>query len=331
MKMEKWIGYKLLKAHAGTTIVELMIAMLLGLIVILAGSALLLASKSSYVTISDAAQIQDTGRYAMEVIGRAVNQTSYVNWSIDGAPVTTGSINSPDIYGLDSHSLNSAKPDIQSPVQKSVNGSDVLAVRYVGSGAGENGDSTVLNCAGFGVPGMKSIDDVENGRGWSIFYVAADSSGEPELRCKYHGKNSWTSEAIARGIESFQVLYGIDLDSDGLPNLFLTADGVDELDQSLILTGPNAPARAVEARKKTNWKKVVAVKVALLVRGAQKSRSDALLNKYELFGSEYSNSAGADNGSIISEANIPIKERNRLRKIFQQTIMLHNQFVGSKS
>lgn len=329
--MKKQIGYKLLKMQAGMTIVELMIAMTLGLIVILAGSALLLTSKSSYVTLNDAAQLQDTGRYALEVIGRAVHQTSYVSRNSEGVPLTTASTNSPDIRGLDAHSLNGAMPEIQSPLQKSANSSDVLAVRYFGSGAGANGDGTVLNCAGLGVPEVKSIDDVESGRGWSIFYVAVDSSGEPELRCKYHGKNSWTSEAIARGIESFQVLYGIDTDADGMSNAFITADGINELDQNLILTGENASVRAIELHKKTNWKKVVAVKVALLVRSAQKSRSDALLNKYELFGSEYSNAIGSDNGTVISEADIPAKERNRLRKIFQQTIMLHNQFVENKS
>ena len=329
--MKKQMRHKLLKMQNGMTIVELMISVALGLIVILAGSTLLLASKSSYVTVNDSAQLQDTGRFAMEIIARAVHQTSYANWDKEDAPLMTGSMNSPDINGLDSRSLNSAVPNIQSSLQKSINGSDVLAIRYLGSGAGENGDGTILNCAGFGVPGVGSIDEVEEGRGWSIFYVATDSSGEPELRCKYHGKNSWTSEAIARGIESFQVLYGIDTDADGLPNVFISADTVNELDDNLILTGPNAQARAIELRKKTSWKKVVAIKVALLVRGPQKSRSDALINKYELFGAEYGTVGMADNGAIISEENIPAKERNRLRKIFQQTIMLHNQSAGSTS
>ncbi|MGZ5802097.1 MAG: PilW family protein [Burkholderiaceae bacterium] len=297
----------------------------------LAGSTLLLASKSSYATLDDSAQLQDTGRYAMDVIARAVHQTSYANWDKEDAPIMTGATNTPDISGLDSQSLSSAMPDIQSPIQKSINGSDILAIRYFGSGTGENGDGTVLNCAGFGVPDVQSIDSVEDGRAWSIFYVATDSAGEPELRCKYRGKNSWTSEAIARGIESFQVLYGIDTDADGLPDQFITASAMDKLDANLTLMGPNAVAREIELRGKTNWKKVVAIKVALLIRGVQKSRSDALSNKYELFGSEYSTTNAADNGAVIKEENIPIKERNRLRKIFQKTIVLHNQSAGDNT
>jgi type IV pilus assembly protein PilW len=325
--MKKRMGYRFLSAQIGMTLVELMISLCLGLIVMLAGSTLLLASKSSYVTLGEVAQLQDTGRYALEVIARAVNQTSYINWDKEDAPIMTETANSPDINGLDSHSLNSTTPNIQSPIQRSINGSDILAIRYLGSGSGENGDGTVLNCAGFGVSDVQSIEAVEEGRGWSIFYVAADSTGEPELRCKYRGKSSWTSEAIARGIESFQVLYGIDTDADGLPNKFISASAIDELDSNLILTGPNAVAREIELRKKTNWKKVVAIKVALLIRGSQKSRTDALSNKYELFGAQYS--TATDNGTLIKEENIPIKERNRLRKLFQQTIMLHNRSVGS--
>ncbi|HEY8100881.1 MAG TPA: PilW family protein [Burkholderiaceae bacterium] len=329
--MRKQNDCKLIKAQIGLTIVELMISMVLGLIVILAGTTLLLASKSSYATLDDSAQLQDTGRYAMDAIARAVHQTSYANWDKEDAPILTGATNTPDITGLDSQSLNSAMPDIQSPIQKSINASDILAVRYFGAGTGENGDGTVLNCAGFSVPAVQSIDSAEEGRAWSIFYVAKDSSGEPELRCKYHGKNSWTSEAIARGVESFQVLYGIDTDADGLPNQFISASAVDELDANVILTGPNATAREIELRKKTYWKKVVAIKVALLIRGSKKSRSDALSNKYELFGSEYSTANAADNGAVLKEENIPVRERNRLRKIFQNTIMLHSQFAGDKT
>ena len=49
-------------------------------------------------------------------------------------------------------------------------------------------------------------------RGWSIFYVAANGDGEAELRCKYRGASGWGADAIVRGVDSFQVLYGVDTD-----------------------------------------------------------------------------------------------------------------------
>jgi type IV pilus assembly protein PilW len=304
--------------------VELMVALVLGLFVAMAASSMLLSSKVAYATVDDSARLQDTGRYAMDIIARTVNQTNYVNWEAEDAALIASATDSANINGLDARSLASSTPHIESPLQKSVNGSDVLAVRYFGSGTGDHGDGTILNCAGFGVPAIQATDSTEEGREWSVFYVSADKSGEPELRCKYRGKNSWSSEAIARGVESFQVLYGIDTDGDGIPNKFISADVVDKLDDQLILKGDNAVARVLDKNKKTNWKKIVAIKVALLVRGSQKTRSDGLSKHYDLFGSEYSNAGAADIGTAISEENIKEAERNRIRKVFQQTIILRN-------
>jgi type IV pilus assembly protein PilW len=327
IQLKKLNRYSMMNMQNGLTIVELLISITLGLAVMLAGTTLLLASKSSYVMVDDAAQIQDTGRFALDVIARTVRQTSSSTWEVTSSSVTTAILNEANVNGMDDRSLSSMTPDMQSPTQKSINGSDILAVRYFGSGTGQAGDGTVINCVGSGVPAMQPTGDAVEGRGWNVFYVATDSSGEPELRCKYHGKTSWTSEAIARGVESFQVLYGLDTDSDGFPNEFITAGEIDELDSHLILTGPNAQARAIEAKKKTNWKKVAAIKVAILVCGSQRSRSDALTKKYELFGPEYTAEGSQDRGTAIIEEDIPPKQRNRLRRIFEQTIMLRNQTI----
>lgn len=316
--------------QAGLTIIELMISLTLGLFIILAVTGLFISSKSAYASIDDAARVQDTGRYAIEIIRRAVHQASYENWDRDDAPVVAGSIYSADILGLDARSLQSNTPDIQAALTKSINGSDVLAVRYFGAGAGSGGDGTVLNCGGFGVPAPTAENSVEGSRGWSIFYVAADKTGESELRCKYRGKNSWTSDAVARGVESFQVLYGVDTDADGLPNQYVTASALNSLDVNLLLIGNDAQAKEFDKNKKTHWKKIVAIKVALLLRGTQKSRTDALSSRFDLFGMEYSNVHGSnDVGTLIKEANLPIGARNRIRKIFQQTVMLRNSSSGN--
>jgi len=322
---------RLTRCQSGLTIAELMISMALGLMVVMAALALLISSKSAYTTLDDAVRINDTGRYVLEIIARSVHQTSYSDWDREDARVLIGAAKSSDVMGLDAQSLTSATPNIQSPIQKAINGSDILAVRYMGSGNSEVGDETILNCAGFGVAPLLSADEIEDGRGWSIFYVAADKVGEPELRCKYQGKSGWRSEAIARGVESFQVLYGIDADADGLPNKFITATEVYALDENLELTSEDAGAKEAERSRKTNWKKVVAVKVALLVRGSQKNRTDAMGHQYDLFGSEYAHAKPNDIGATIKETNLPANTRNRARKIFQQTIMLRNRPVGGNT
>lgn len=320
--------HRTVKREAGLTLVELMISIILGLLVAMAAAALLISSKSGYTAQDDVTRLQETGRYAIESITRAVRQTAYENWDKDEAPVLATADISANIAGLDARSLNSKLAGIESPVMKSINGSDVLALRFFGAGTGKNGDETIINCAGFGVA---AASEAEAGRGWSIFYVA-ESNGEPELRCKYLGNGSWSSDAIARGVESFQVLYGVDTDKDGLPNQFLTATAINALDDALILEGADETAKATDKNRKTNWKKVVVVKVALLVRGSQPARTDALVAQHDLFGKEYSDAnAGTDIGTQIKETNLPTGVRNRLRKVFTLTIQLRNQIAGSQT
>ena len=312
------------RRQAGLTIIELMISMTLGLLIILAATALLLSSRSGYAAQEDGAQIQETGRYALENIVRAVRQTGYENWDTAQAPTIADTTLSANIDGLDARSQKENTSGIESALTTSVNGSDVLALRFFG-----NADGGTLNCAGFSVAAPDASDPVGDGRGWSIFYVA-DSDGEPELRCKYFGKTSWTSEAIARGVESFQVQYGLDTDADGLPNRFVTATAIDALDDALILVGPNAVARAADKNRKTYWKKVTAIKVALLVRGSEPARVDTLTTQYDLFGKDYGDAyAAADSGTRIREQDLPRAARNRLRKVFVLTIHMRNHAADS--
>ncbi|TCS35704.1 type IV pilus assembly protein PilW [Paucimonas lemoignei] len=321
-------GCQGLSAHSGLTLVELMVSLALSLLIVLAATSIFVTSQSAYTANDDAALIQESGRYGLEVIARALRQSGYEDWSGGGTAKLTRSDESATIVGLDAKSLKATTAAVDSPVAKSVNGSDVLGIRFHGSGGGDNGDGSMLNCAGFGV-GSESKSGGMTDRGWSIFYVAEDSAGEPELRCKYRGKTSWNAVAIVRGVESFQVLYGLDSDRDGLPNHFLTATEVEQLDDKLVLTGADSAARILEKNRKTHWKNIVAVKIALLVRGARAGRNDALRKSYDLFGKEYSDAYGVvDVGTRISEPDLPARSRNRIRKVFSATIMLRNRTDG---
>lgn len=315
------------RRQTGLTIIELMVAITVGLLVVLAATALLLSTKTGYIFQDEGARLQETGRYAIESITRTVRQAGYENWDAGAAAILIPPESSASITGLDASSLKESEAGIDAPVSKSVNGSDVLAVRFSGSGTGAGGDGTLLNCAGFGVA---VPIDLEADRGWSIFYVATDKSGEPELRCKYFGKTSWNTEAIARGIESFQVLYGVDTDADGLPNQFFTATSIDKLDSLLVLEGPNVAARTLDKNRQTHWKKVVAVKIAILVRSGHGARADAQDHEYDLFGREYADlNAASDIGTRVNEAGMPSAVRSRHRKVFASTIQLRNRAAGS--
>ena len=336
----------------GLTLVELMISITLGLLVVLAATALLVSSKSSYVSQDDDTLVRDTGRYAIENIMRSLRQAAFENWDTETsasktqqAPIVTQPKMTANLSGLDANTLtgSTSTPGIGDNTSSNVvNGSDVLAVRFYGSGAPDGGKFTakairdgygsVLDCAGFAVSAPTSQSDAEAGRGWSIYYVAKDASGEPELRCKYRsdGGSTWNSMAIARGVESFQVLYGVDTDGDRIPNRFLTATEINALDSNITITATSEPEKTYEKNRKTNWKKVLVVKVALLVRGAQNVQGDVSGKIYNLFGSDYSDAnASSDTGVKIKVADLDASVQRRVRKVFEATIQYRNAPEGS--
>jgi type IV pilus assembly protein PilW len=277
---------KPLPGQHGLSLAEMMVALAVGLLLILAASALLLATRASYLINDDRARISETGRFAIELVARAVRQAGYRDWSAAG--IANGTL--PAVQGLDARGLKVSSDAIAGPYPKAVNGSDVLALHFEGAE-----DGSILNCAGAAVP-------VDGDQGWSIFHVAEDAGGEPELRCKYRGPSGWKSDAIARGIESFQVLYGVDTEGDGLPHRYLNAYELQAAGEA--------------------WQSVAAVKFALLVRGAERGRQSP--RSHALFGPDYSAAHPVDAGTTLVEAALPEATRTLSRRIFSATIPLRN-------
>ena len=282
-----------LSAQGGLTLAELLVALALGLGVLLAGGVLMIGANRAYVAHEDAAGIDDGGRYALALIGRAVRQGAFIDWErIGAAPVKA--LPAP-LAGLDGQSLGKATSGIDKPVDGAVNGSDVLAVRYPGAGAAPDGDGSVINCAGFSVHEAKE--------GWSIFYVAKNSEGLAELRCKYRGAANWSADAVVAGVDGFQVLYGIDTDTppDGIPNRYVNASALAALDAALPLAGGGQ----AELNEKTWWKRVASVQVALLLHGERPTAAPMPAAAYALFGPVYAAAhAGADAGVQLSQAQL---------------------------
>ena len=276
---------------SGLALPELMVALAIGLVLILASTALLMLTRSTYLLTDDRARVEESGRYALDIISQAVRQAGYRDWSAAGAVVTAW----PAVTGLDARSLRDASDGLAGPYGTTVNGSDALALRFDGNASG-SGDTVMKNCAGASVPADGP------GAGWSIFYVANDSIGEPELRCKYWTANGWNSDALVRGVDGFQVLYALDNDPvDNTPRRYMNASAV-------VLA-------------QDGWRRVAALKVALLVRGSQ--AGPARSRRYDLFGGD--DVDAADQGVWIEEDRLPEASRGLLRRIYTATIFLRNR------
>ena len=308
------------RAHeGGLTMVELMVAVTIGLLVLLLAASMLVSANRGHAAQEDAARLDDSGRFALETIARAVRQTAYVNWDRADAGVGAGLDAPARIAGMDSRSLVKTSELISDPRPDVANGSDVLALRFSGSGPGTDGDGSMTSCAGFGVG--------ETEEGWSIFFVGRSATGDTELRCKYRGSASWGADAIVGGVDSFQVLYGIDTDTpaDGLANLYVNASVVSALDDGLTLDGANDTERELDLRRRTHWKRVASIKVGLVLHGEQRVRANTSPVVFNVFGPDYADAlAAADPGTRLDEGDMPGPMRERERRLFSSTIMLRN-------
>jgi type IV pilus assembly protein PilW len=296
--------------QAGLTLVEMMVALAVGLAVVLSAARLLGLANVAYAAQAESAALDDAGRNALELLGRAVRQAAYadpmqldLSAPVDGLPAR--------LAGLDARSLGATTAGIAVPLAAVANGSDVLAVRFPGAGTG-SGDGSVVDCAGFTVAAGEE--------GWSIFYVAKNGDGEPELRCKYRGASNWSADAVLTGVDSFQVLYGLDTDTprDGAANRYVNADAIRALDAALPAGLPPQ-----EFNRRTHWKRVVSVRVGLLLHGTRPTRQDHASREFQLFGPLHAaGAAKSDVGTVLREDALPDKLRRRERRLFFTTVAL---------
>jgi len=299
----------------GVTLAELMIALALGLLVVLTATALLMTAQRTWVAQERAAAVDDAARFALAAIERAARQSAWVDWDSTDAPADA----EPAVRGLDAATLSPGAHALNDPRPAAINGSDVLALRFSGAGEGE-GDGSVTTCAGYAVGAGQ--------QGWSIFYVGLSGDGRPELRCKYRGANNWSADAVISGVDSFQVLYGVDTDAvaDGVPNSYLSASAMNEMDAALVGRGASDEARDRDRLRKSWWKRVASIKVALILHADGGDGGADGPPVLHAFGAAYSQARGdADVGTRLDRNAMDLGLRDRVHRVFSSTIVLRNR------
>lgn len=182
------------RGQRGATLVELMVALIVGLLVVLVAINLFLATKRTNHAQSDNAILQETGRYVLGALGRELRMAGYRDY----------------VAGV---GFTAAAPPISMSNGTGLNGSDELIARYYGSNAvGGGADSGVLDCAGNAV--------AANVLSVNRYFVAVDAgTGEPALHCEASSAPG-APVVLVNGVESLQILYGEDTDGDGAPNRY---------------------------------------------------------------------------------------------------------------
>jgi type IV pilus assembly protein PilW len=220
----------------GHSLIELLIAMALGVALVGAAALLYQAQREAVTVATDAASIRDAGMTALLMLGQQIEMAGYV--PADGLGSDADHPNhvdvAPAVFGCDSGMP--ASDDDPSACLPVPGASDAVVVRYVDDGVATwksaAGQATDCLGQGVGMPGERVV--VVN-----RFSVGIDDAGEPQLYCRGNGGGK---QPIVAGIERLSVRYW--------------------------MRGAIAPvqARSIGAGA---WSDVVAVDVCVVVRGTR--------------------------------------------------------------
>ena len=225
--------------HCGHTLVELIIALALGLVVTTGALSLYRSQRAAFARADDAIRIRDAGLTALTLISQQVQMTGFVPADV---PPTQPR---PTLFGC-----SAARPtgvDESLACEALASHSDGIAIRYVGDNVSTwtsaTGQST--DCLGQAV---STVNASTGASGVSIvnrfFAKASGSTGEPELYCEGNGKSN-SAQPLVEGIERLRIRYWL-------------AGARTALDASALAT--------------SQWANVVAVDLCVLVRGAPQGR-----------------------------------------------------------
>jgi type IV pilus assembly protein PilW len=296
----------------GLSLVELLVALAISMIIVIAAATFFLTSGRSRDTQEAASLLQDNARFATDLITRNIQQAGYQNYIWDSAgagfrrEVAPPSDGEPDLRGYNNSAAGTnTDHGLHDRSTNRVAGSDTLVARFQGSGV-TAGDGSIIDCMGRPQPEPVSAGD----RAYSIFEVRQPSgSAEPELRCKYYstssGVGAFSSEVIVRGVETLQFLYGVDTNGDTFVDKWLNAAEV----------SPTSSTTPVN-----DWAKVKSVRVGMVLRSPDRvsvaATTGSSTGTLAPLGSNFTQNNG---DTLVVNSN-----DGRLRRVVTFTVNLRN-------
>lgn len=172
------------RTQLGLTLIELMVAMAIGLFLVAVIGTMFVSAKQMYRTQDNLARLQENGRYAMDILGRNFRDAGYTNISFATIASKYAAPGATSFTGTAIAGTNGTP--------------DSFTVSY---------DANV-DCLNAAAPG---------GRATNAFSVNANK----QLVCL--GNGSAASQVLLDDVEDLQVLYGEDTNSDNSPDRYVAA------------------------------------------------------------------------------------------------------------
>ena len=317
----------------GLTLIELLVALIISSLVAIAAISALIVSRQGFSTVDAASQLRDNARFATDLIQRLGVQTGYRDVRYAATARARNNIavpldSAPNVFGANNSTPNPSDPANTFTARTAGIGlgSDVLIMRhqttetYPFSGVS---DKSMIDCAGVTdatPPGGRDI------RTTSVIYVGL-SQGEPSLMCiplPAGGGPIADGQPIIRGVENFQVLYGVD---NVVPNTAPTGPlGNSVPDRYLRADQLNVPGN--DNATKDNWRRVRSFRIGMVLRGAPGSAQGLASKTYYPLGQAKDSPTGSIGSAFSSASDVgtvytPTAD-SRLRQVVTFTVHFRN-------
>jgi type IV pilus assembly protein PilW len=323
----------------GLTLVELLVAMVISLLIALAAISALTVTRQGFTTVDASSQLRDNLRFATDLVQRVGVQTGYRDAQFAGQLKTDGSATGlatdpdPNISGFN-NALISASDPLNLSVARTAGvdgfGSDVLILRYQAVETFSNSgvsDGSMIDCMG---NSLTLVPANKYDRVASVFHVAV-SQGEPSLMCTtISNAGVISTQPIVKGVENFQVLYGVRGVNVGFAPANAASSTQPEYAPDSYLRADQMTVIGNPAGTRANWRNVRDIRIGLVVRGPLNSTQDKVVQTHYPFGvakasgtgtkgSAFSNTAALDPGTVFTTT-----ADGRLRQSASFTIHLRN-------
>lgn len=185
--------------QAGFSLVEIMIALLIGLFLLGGILQIFSASQQTYRMQSNLARLQENGRFALDFLARDIRMAGYWGCLIGTNTDITGVDNNTGVITVD-------------------NGTDSIAIKAAFTVA------PIVSC-GASVTTDPTYILASSATAYKIYTLAPNPY--PTLYKLFNGV--W--RPLIDGIQNMQILYGVDNDNDGSANFYVAANNVASMQQ----------------------------------------------------------------------------------------------------
>lgn len=227
----------------GVSLIELMVALVIGLLLIAGAVTVYMQSRNTYRTTESAARMQETGRYAVSVIEPDVRLAGF--WGMTNRPEMVESTDPAITNNCGANWIGNAASFIEAydgtyplscTATSRASWSDVLVVRRANSrtsavsAANIQIQSNRMRAAifsGASIPGGFTTTSSETrNMVANVYYIAEPTAGQFALRRRTLRGTTMVDEEVIPGIQDLQVQFGVDNNNDGTADLYANPSGV---------------------------------------------------------------------------------------------------------